>query len=292
MNQDNEIISYFKRAAQSVRLTLAERDHIKNHIIFSPYLFHSTFWTYKRLVSVVAVLALIITSGGTSFAAASSLPGDTLYGVKVNVNEEVQSIIAISPDAKVKVAADRVKERLNEADKLSARGDLTPAKQAIIKTNIKRHTEALKANIAAITSDDEKTDVQEANQVIDDLKTSLDEHEVSLESQSNLDASTTVAVSSKSDTKVATSTSNDKLGDIISGVIEAKAEIETLQKSLDDKSEANGTSTVKVDGTATTTATTTISSTIDINASSTSTTTKDADAKSTNHPILHYRFGL
>lgn len=263
MNQEDKTISTFRRDANNVRLSVAEKEDIKNHIIFSPYLFHSTFFTYKNLVAIAAIIALIISGGGTSFAAASSLPGDALYGVKINVNEEVKSLIAIGPDAKTKVEANRVKERLNEAEELSAKGKLTTRNQAIIKQNIKKHTTTLKQNVAILASE-KKT--EEATHVIDDLKNSLDQHEAALHDISNAGITKKAMATSTGEI----SSESDHIDDIINTVMETKAEINTLKDALDDSSKSDT-------DTSTSTSTSTPSNIINVNATSTATTSTKAN---------------
>jgi hypothetical protein len=224
-NDDNIIISNFKKSALNARLSNYERNHIRDHIIESPYMYSSHFWSYRKLVGVVAILTLLITGGGASLAASNSLPGEKLYVLKVHVNEEVKELIAISPDAKVKVAAERVKERLEEAEKLSMSGKLNTETKVIIKNNIKKHTDKVKDNVNTITAEN-KSPVS-ATKVIDELKISLDQHEAALE---------IISLSSLS----ASSTEKENIGSIINSVIEAKAEIENVKKSIEATSTTKG----------------------------------------------------
>src|SRR3989338_6897994 len=46
---------------------------------------------------IVLIIALVF-GGSASFAAEQALPGDTLYPVKVNVNEEVRGLLAFTPE--------------------------------------------------------------------------------------------------------------------------------------------------------------------------------------------------
>src|SRR5262245_19259786 len=48
---------------------------------------HQLFYTPMPVFAVIAIIALL--GGGTSFAAQGALPGDTLYPIKVNVNEKI-----------------------------------------------------------------------------------------------------------------------------------------------------------------------------------------------------------
>lgn len=80
---------------------------------------------WPRLVSrpaLVSVLVggMLLTGSGVSYAAEGSLPGDTLYPVKIGVNEPVREVLAVTPRAKAVWAARRVERRLEEAEALAA----------------------------------------------------------------------------------------------------------------------------------------------------------------------------
>lgn len=239
MKSENETILYLKESAKNVRLTSRERRSISESIIRSPYVFRSYFWTTQRMVTALAVFVVFIAGTGASYAAGNSLPGDALYGFKVNVSEEVISLIAISPDAKVKAETNRAEERLAEAEILTVKGQLTEKNKTIIRDNLKKHTDNVKQNIVILATDKK----QEAKEAIEEFKASLEKHETKLENLSS-----TLATSSSTDIE-ASSTDKAHLGEIISSVIEAKAEIENVEKDIeatsteDDKGKNDNAST-------------------------------------------------
>lgn len=96
-----------------------------------------------RFMPIIAVIATIIVmiGGGTSLAAESSLPGDALYKVKVNVNEEVKAAFAVSDETKARLAASLAERRLQEAAKLTVEGRLTAEMQAEIESRFNAHVE-------------------------------------------------------------------------------------------------------------------------------------------------------
>src|SRR3989338_6446139 len=49
-------------------------------------------------MTIALIIALLI-GGGTSFAAEGAVPGDVLYPVKVNINEEIRGVVAFSDTA-------------------------------------------------------------------------------------------------------------------------------------------------------------------------------------------------
>ncbi len=93
--------------------------------------------SFARLHPLALSLVLALTVGtGTSYAAEGALPGDTLYPVKIRVNESVQGALAVSDEAKVAWHATRVERRLAEAEALASRGRLTPAARAELENGL------------------------------------------------------------------------------------------------------------------------------------------------------------
>src|SRR3989344_2653662 len=69
-----------------------------------------TWFKPNKPMSIFAAIALavLLGGGGTSLAAQAALPGDVLYPVKVNINEEVRGVFALSAEAQ----AERMKARI------------------------------------------------------------------------------------------------------------------------------------------------------------------------------------
>jgi hypothetical protein len=220
-------IKKFRKEAREVKLTAHDKRAMLSHIIGpsnipSPYSFFLTVMEYRQKIAVAGVIfALLLTSGGTSFAATGALPGEALYPIKVNVNEGLQSLVAVTPDAKAKVQVRHTQNRLIEAETLSKKGKLDAKAQAIIETKIEEHTEALKENIATLASENATATVQA---VISDLKLSIEEHEITLTDI----ASSTASSSDQQD---------EHIDALINKVNEVKGEINDIGKKVekDDK---------------------------------------------------------
>lgn len=99
----------------------------------------------RPMVITVIVAIVVVLSGGASLAAESALPGDLLYNVKVEVNEKVRGGLAVSDEAKARVAADLTGRRLQEAATLAAEGRLTAEAQAEIESRLNAHMEKFEA---------------------------------------------------------------------------------------------------------------------------------------------------
>lgn len=273
----------FNKEGRAIKMSAREKRRMLFKVLGpmnvpSPYYFVSTFIAqYNRQFATVALaLIFILTSGGTSYAAESALPGDPLYSIKVNVNEEIQNFVALTPDAKAKVAVIRTTKRLQEAEDLSKKGKLTVETQAIIETKIAEHADAIKANIAALASENATATVAA---VISDLKTSVAGHEANL----SIIASSTAATSTDA-----------RIDSILSKV---KTEINSLDDSKDATS-TTATSTLPskttdpaiTDPEASSTATTTIE--IEINTTSSTTTVVASTTLQTNATTTFKRLFL
>ncbi len=86
---------------------------------------------------------LIVALGGSSAGAASlaeqALPGDLLYPIKVNVNEEIRAALAQSPEKKADVALARAERRIEELNTLATRGELSEEVRTEIDDRIDEH---------------------------------------------------------------------------------------------------------------------------------------------------------
>ena len=121
----------------------------------------STFFFFSPRYMVPLAFILIIGLGsGTAFAAQGALPGDTLYPVKINVNEAVQTALATSPTAKAEVQAQLATTRLEEAETLAATGKLDANATAALASNFTAHAKAAQAVTQIIESSDPGTAAQ------------------------------------------------------------------------------------------------------------------------------------
>ena len=84
---------------------------------------------------------MIALGGGASFAAESAVPGDMLYPVKVQVNEQVRAALAVSAEADAEWEATLAERRLDEAHKLEAKGELDASVAAELGAAFSGHSE-------------------------------------------------------------------------------------------------------------------------------------------------------
>lgn len=108
----------------------------------------------KKIKQASLVTCLIfVFAAGTAKAANSSLPGDLLYPIKIKINEPIESVLAVSPKAKAKVAVKHAVERVKEASELSLAGKITPKNEDIINTEITAKSEEARQSIIRLKTD-------------------------------------------------------------------------------------------------------------------------------------------
>lgn len=250
MKNDRWLKKYIKEGRE-IRLSAREKRVMLRKVmgpmsVPSPYYFLGTLVAqyHKRAIAVAMAVLIVLTSGGTSLAATGSLPGDTLYTIKVNVNEEIQNLVALTPNAKAKVAVTRTAKRLEEAETLSKQGRLTDEKKTILETNIIKHTEVIKQNIATLTSENATATVKE---VIQNLESSIEMSETALTDRASssraINASSTNTATIEEEIKKAAE-DDENINSLLNAVKEVKEQLDVIDKDTDtEKSEEETTAT-------------------------------------------------
>ncbi len=90
--------------------------------------------------------------GGTALAAENALPGDPLWNVKVDVDEQLASVLAPNPQAQAQLDIADIETRLNEAQQLQTKGQLNTQTQTQISANLDLHAEDAAQLIASMQS--------------------------------------------------------------------------------------------------------------------------------------------
>ncbi len=121
----NNFFEQLKTKGQNIRLTTNEKDQMRSRIFavseigptVSPYAFFSLLFVQRALVPVLAVLVVFV-GAGTAYAAESALPGSPLYAVKININEKLQTTLAMNAQQKAQTHAALAHRRVEEAEAL------------------------------------------------------------------------------------------------------------------------------------------------------------------------------
>ena len=106
------------------------------------------FWQWSG--ATMAVLLLLV-----PYVAEKSVPGDMLYAVKVNFNEEVRSTLALSPYDKVVWETERLNRRIAEARLLASEGKMTEELGNSVAEAVLVHSENAKKEIEHLKQTDE-----------------------------------------------------------------------------------------------------------------------------------------
>ncbi len=155
--------------AHPVRETTHDRLQ-KAKKVLSSYQFLPLF---MRRTTMPVVLIMLLVGGSVSFAAQGSLPGDALYGVKVNFNERVEGALSMSGEAKANLEAHLAERRLIEAEKLASKGELNSEIESEIESRFTAHATRVEERIEALS----KSEVLVALDVASRFEASLNAHE-------------------------------------------------------------------------------------------------------------------
>jgi hypothetical protein len=144
------------------------------HGIRSPF-YKAWFVLRQRTFAIpVAILLILILTGGTVFAANNSLPGDMLYSIK-KLNENIQSSVALGPEAKAVVEASHAISRLTEVEKIvTSNGQLSSSTSQEIQSRFEAQSQQAINNIDQLSSSGQSGD---ASKIQSDFHKSLSEHE-------------------------------------------------------------------------------------------------------------------
>jgi hypothetical protein len=189
----NQIERQLQTMVEQVRLTDKEKTLMRERLV--SYMEHKPlrapavsrsqpvsipFFTFFRAHHIsgaltVALLATVSTFGVSS-AADDALPGDLLYPVKVNVNEEIKTVLLGSEEEELLWESKRAELRLQEASQLAAEGRLDTERQEEVSKLLAEHTDAVNEKVHAM----EESDPALVVEVSSDLEAALGAHEAVL----------------------------------------------------------------------------------------------------------------
>lgn len=169
----------FKKQAQSIRLSTAEKRDVRERLVaymaYHPLatarqttdttqattgnrftLTAEAFRTIsfnKKVFGRFALMTSLFFVVSVPLLAEQALPGDVLYPMKVQVNEEMRASLSFSPYAKIEWETTRLERRLAEARLLASAGRLTDEAEATVVEAVKKHTSVAQASIEKLRSD-------------------------------------------------------------------------------------------------------------------------------------------
>jgi hypothetical protein len=198
------------------------------------------------------LLAMFVLSGGVSYAAEGSLPGDMLYLVKIHINEGVQGTLAIGAKADAEFARKQLERRAEEAAQLSAEHRLSAKVRAELAADTKVHAEAYKKAEATLIHEGKDA---AAAEVKTQMQTTIDAHEEGLSNLGvhvDLDAVSSANVEQRNDSTVGTTSAGTESDREAMGTLnvdvktqgEVKIELSPILPSV--HTEAQGSGSLKV----------------------------------------------
>ena len=209
----------FNKKAESIRMSSSEKSELRDRVV-SYMEYHplpvntkqasveplaidssvqvmrvSKFGLFKWSGAMVAIFMLVV-----PYVAERAVPGDALYAVKVNFNEEVRGTLALSAPEKIAWETERLNRRIAEARLLANEGRLTEETETMMADAVREHSENARKEIEHL----KETDKEEAVLASIQLDTALDVQSASLRSSDH--SSTTIGRSvSKIETVLAES---------------------------------------------------------------------------------------
>lgn len=101
----------------------------------------------NKFVPTLVIALIIATSGGASAFAEKAVPGDLLYGVKTFVNEPIAGVFAFTKEEKTEWKERLVERRLDEAQKLVSKGNLSEVNRVNLENQIKTKIDEFNLNV-------------------------------------------------------------------------------------------------------------------------------------------------
>lgn len=133
----------------------------------------------KPVTAIAGILIVVLLAGGgTAYAAQGSLPGDTLYPVKL-LTENAQTTLALRPEKKVELEVNFANRRLEELQKLQAKikqrkGEMSPE---IVQKAMKQAEARLKKAEERIAQMESGESKEKALETAFRLEEALENHE-------------------------------------------------------------------------------------------------------------------
>ncbi len=113
----------FIQRIKHIRLSPQEQREMRQDLQRSVQAYpHPAGWpaTFMRHAFAYTLAAVVLLGGGTTILAQQSLPGDTLYPIKQQVNEKIAVAISGDEDARLDTELDQISGTLDDEEKVAA----------------------------------------------------------------------------------------------------------------------------------------------------------------------------
>jgi hypothetical protein len=115
----NEPIQQLIDAANTVRMTDSERSNLRRTLeaYTANYRAPASAWAFAgRHVFASSLMGLLLVVGGTAAVAHRAAPDDVLYGIRLAVNDRIETLAAVSEDAQLEVELRQLNRMLDDEE--------------------------------------------------------------------------------------------------------------------------------------------------------------------------------
>ena len=139
--------------------------------------FVSLLLVFKQYRTALAALGIIVLTGGTAFAAQDTLPGDSLYPVKVRVTERIESAFALTPQSVAAVEAKHALTRLEEAEELVQQDKFNDENKTTVAAAFSGNVSALQTQTKEL---EDRGENEKAERIHSEFKAKVNKHRTTL----------------------------------------------------------------------------------------------------------------
>ncbi len=141
---------HFIAAHPYVQASPVLRFFTREKFILSPY---SGISMHITKVLAFSFIGLLFTGGSLTMASASSIPGEILYPIKINIQEPIEGAGKTKPAEKLEWQTKKLGRRLTEIQKLSEKKDITKEEVVIAQAVLQEHVKDLTDTINTLKED-------------------------------------------------------------------------------------------------------------------------------------------
>ena len=230
----------------------------------------------QRMIKVGIMMAVLVTTGGaTSIAAQGAVPGDTLYPLKVHVNENVRGAVAIGTNAEARHQGRVLAERVTEAEILLERGGMTEEQAEAMRARIE-------ARAAVMSERSAQADATVQAEVRADVMARLAALEERIATRGDAAAVSITAGLERARAAVQQGGAGDAAADAqLESVIETEARVQQARQSLETAAEISSDVQVELGSKLDTAARSAANARADIEADARATVQESLDAAAT-----------
>ena len=217
----------FHKTSQSVSLQASERELLRSRVVsyieYHPFpqvatpapksarirseSFKTIAFPSKYFASRWTAVAAMFLFAVIPALAERSVPGESLYAVKVQFNEEVRSTLTFDQQEKVQWETERLNRRIADARLLASKGELTEEVEAEVAAAVREHTQAVKHEIDELR----ESDADSATLASIELTTTLELQSASLQQDDAVTLASATSPSNAAPTQMLVDVLNETL---------------------------------------------------------------------------------